>query len=189
MISLRKLKANRANARASTGPRSAAGKLRAAHNSRRHGLSVPVWSDPVLSADAGILALEIAGPDAAPNLQRLARVIAEAQIDLKRVRQARHRAIVSGYDNPLLMPLSALGAREQVRTLIRIDQLMKKRLPIPWSLKHLIDKPEGAKRLALVISTVARLLTTLDRYERRALSRRDRAIHAFDKARLLTSSS
>jgi hypothetical protein len=61
---------------------------------------------------------------------------------------------------------------------------MEKRLPIPWKLKHLIDKPEGAKRLALAISISARTLTSLDRYERRALSRRDNAIRAFDKALL-----
>jgi hypothetical protein len=115
MTSLRKLQANRANARTSTGPRSAAGKLRSARNARRHGLSVPVWSDRELSADARILALEIAGRDAAPALQLLAQLIAESQIDLKRVRQARHHAIASGLDNPLLLPLTALGAWEQVR--------------------------------------------------------------------------
>jgi hypothetical protein len=54
-------------------------------------------------------------------------------------------------------------------------------------LKHLIEKPEGAKKLALAISNVAQLLTTLDRYERRALSRRKFAIRAFDKARLSSS--
>jgi hypothetical protein len=58
---------------------------------------------------------------------------------------------------------------------------MEKRLPVPWKLKHLIEQPEGAKKLALAISHAAHLLTTLDRYERRALSRRDSAIRAFDK--------
>lgn len=188
MISLRKLQANRANARASTGPRSAAGKLVAARNARRHGLSVPVWSDPELSADARILALEIAGPDAASELQLLARVIAESQINLKRVRHARHYAIASVLDNPHLMPLFALGTWKQVRAVIHIDQLMEKGLPIPWKLKHLIDKPEGAKKLALAISIAAPVLNTLDRYERRALSRRNGAIHTFDKARLTLSS-
>lgn len=187
MTSPRKLQANRANARTSTGPRSAAGKLRSARNARRHGLSVPVWSDRELSADAANLALEIAGLDAAPDLQPLARVIAESQIDLKRVRQARHHAIASGLDNPLLLPLSALGAWEQVRASIRILQLMEKRLPVPWKLKHLIEQPEGAKKLALAISYAAQVLSTLDRYERRALSRRNRAIRAFDRARLTSS--
>ena len=188
MISLRKLQANRANARASTGPRSAAGKLKSARNARRHGLSVPAWSDPVLSADAGTLSLEIAGLDAAPELRRLARVIAESQIDLKRVRQARHYMIARGFDDPHLLPISALGAWAQVRALIRIDQLTKAKLPIPWKLKLLMDKPEGAKKLALAIAISARTLTTLERYERRALSRRDSAIRAFDKARLAASS-
>jgi hypothetical protein len=187
MTSLRKLQANRANARTSTGPRSAAGKLRSARNARRHGLSVPVWSDRELSADARILALEIAGLDAAPELRQLARVIAESQIDLKRVRQARHYMIASRFDDPLLLPLFALGAWEQVRASIRILELMEKRLPVPWKLKHLMDKPEGAKKLALAISHAAHLLTTLDRYERRALSRRDSAIRAFDKASLTSS--
>jgi hypothetical protein len=187
MTSLRKLQANCANARASTGPRSAAGKLRSARNSRQHGLSAPVWSDPELSAAARIFALEIAGPDAALQLQRLARVIAGTQIDLERVRQARHYVIASGFDDPLLLPISSLGNMAQVRALIRLDQLMEKRLPIPWKLKHLIEKPEGAKKLALAISNVAQLLTTLDRYERRALSRRKFAIRAFDKARLTSS--
>jgi hypothetical protein len=188
MVSLRKLQANRLNARASTGPRSEVGKLRSARNARRHGLSVPVWSDPELSADAKILALEIAGLDAAPELRRLAQVIAESQIDLKRVRQARHYAIASGFDDPLLLPISALGAWGQVRALILIDRLNNAHLPIPWKLKHLIDKPEGAKKLALVITIAARTLTTLERYERRALSRRNGAIRAFDKARLAASS-
>jgi hypothetical protein len=188
MVSLRKLQANRLNARASTGPRSDVGKLRSARNARRHGLSVPVWSDPELSADVRALTFEIAGLDATPELRQLARVIAESQIDLKRVRQARHYMIASRFDDPLLLPISALGAWAQVRALIRIDQLMKAKLPIPWKLKLLMDKPEGAKKLALAIAISARTLTTLERYERRALSRRDSAIRAFDKARLAASS-
>jgi hypothetical protein len=188
MISLRKLQANRANARASTGPRSAAGKLLSAHNARRHGLSIPVWSDPEVSADARISALGIAGPDAAPELQRLARVIAESQIDLKRVRQARHDVIARGFDNSDLLRLSALGAREQVRAVILMGKLMDNHLPMPWNLRRLMEKPEGAKKLALAISTAARLLTKLDRYEQRALSRRNGAIRAFHRARLAGSS-
>jgi len=41
----RKIKANRANARASTGPRTARGRARAARNALRHGLSLPRPSD------------------------------------------------------------------------------------------------------------------------------------------------
>jgi hypothetical protein len=45
----RKDDANRANARRSTGPRTAAGKARASRNAVRHGLSVSVLADPALS--------------------------------------------------------------------------------------------------------------------------------------------
>jgi hypothetical protein len=63
MTSQRQLKANRANARTSTGPRTRQGKLRSAQNARQHGLSVSVLTDPLLSKDAENLAREIAGEE------------------------------------------------------------------------------------------------------------------------------
>jgi hypothetical protein len=59
-----------------------------------------------------ILALEIAGPDAAPELQSLAQVIAESQIDLKRVRQTRHYVIAGGFDDPLLLTYGLVSRHE-----------------------------------------------------------------------------
>jgi len=72
LTSVRKFKANRANARASTGPNTARGRTRAARNAFRR---------------------EIAGPDANASIQELARRVAEAQIDLRRVRDARHQLL------------------------------------------------------------------------------------------------
>jgi hypothetical protein len=89
VTSARKLNANRANARASTGPRTAAGKKRATRNALRHGLSLSVLGNPTLSAEAANLAREIAGEGATPDIVELARWVAEAQIDLIRIRQAR----------------------------------------------------------------------------------------------------
>jgi hypothetical protein len=86
LTSDRKIKANRANARASTGPQTPRGRARAARNALRHGLSLPVCSDPALSEDIEALAREIAGPDTNARIQELARRVAEAQIDLRRVR-------------------------------------------------------------------------------------------------------
>ena len=91
VTSERKIRANRANARASTGPKTAQGRARTARNALRHGLSLPVYSDPTLSEEVEALAREIAGPDATAEIQGLARQIAEAQIDLRRVRCARHQ--------------------------------------------------------------------------------------------------
>ena len=62
MASDRKIKANRTNARASTGAKTAQGRARSARNALRHGLSLAVASDPLLSEEVEALAGEIAGP-------------------------------------------------------------------------------------------------------------------------------
>jgi hypothetical protein len=93
LTSDRKIKANRANARASTGPKTARGRSRAARNAFRHGLTLPVCSDPALGEEVEALAREIAGPEANASFQELARPVAEAQIDLRRVRRATSTAV------------------------------------------------------------------------------------------------
>ena len=49
-----------------------------------------VCSNPALSEEVETLARAIAGPRANAETQQLARRVAEAQIDLRRVRYARH---------------------------------------------------------------------------------------------------
>jgi hypothetical protein len=93
MSRARRAFANRLNARKSTGPRSAAGKTVAARNARRHGLSLPLQHDQRIDVDVDLLAQRIvgsiAGLAAEPRLLDLACRIAEAQLDLARVRRAR----------------------------------------------------------------------------------------------------
>src|SRR5450759_2469964 len=89
MTSTRKINANRANAQASTGPRTKSGKARAALNARRHGLSLSVTSNPVLAEQVETLAREFAGKSSDPEIAELAHDVAEAQIDLVRIRLAR----------------------------------------------------------------------------------------------------
>jgi len=91
MTSAQKIRANRANARASTGPKTAVGRARSARNALRHAFSLPVCSNPELSEEVETLAREIAGPGASAEIQELARRVAEAQIDLRRVRYARYQ--------------------------------------------------------------------------------------------------
>jgi hypothetical protein len=88
--------ANRLNARESTGPRTAAGKAAVARNARRHGLSLPLWREQGIELDVDALARRIVGSiqglahvPAEPRLHALACRIAEAQLDLARVRRAR----------------------------------------------------------------------------------------------------
>ena len=49
VTSPRRIRANRANARSSSGPKSLAGKTRSARNAFRHGFNVPVALDPDLA--------------------------------------------------------------------------------------------------------------------------------------------
>lgn len=90
MTSERKIEANRANGRASRGPKTAEGKRRSSRNACRHGLSLPVLADPVLSKEAEALARQIA---ASPAELQEARGVAEAQVDLVRIRRARHHLV------------------------------------------------------------------------------------------------
>jgi hypothetical protein len=94
------ISANRANARASTGPKTTHGRIRSARNAFRHGLSLPIYSDPVLSEELEALAREIAGKYANFEILALARRVAEAQIDLRRVRDARHRLLSEALSRP-----------------------------------------------------------------------------------------
>jgi len=132
--------ASRANARKSTGPKTAAGKARASRNAHRHGLTLPVLADPALAPEVAALArrLErsVAGAELDAPRHALACQIAETLIDLRRVRLAK-------------MPLVA-------------DL-------------HVDHKTTGP---------LTRKLLRLDRYERRALSRRKAAIREFDAAAL-----
>ena len=89
----RRVFANRLNARNSTGPRTAAGKAVVARNARRHGLSLPLGREQAIELDVDALARRIvgsiAGLEPEPRLHALACRIAEAQLDLARVRRAR----------------------------------------------------------------------------------------------------
>jgi hypothetical protein len=90
VTSAHKIRSNRANARSSTGPKTPKGRGRSAKNALRYGLILPVDSDPTLSQEVAALARQIVGADATPEMQEMARHIAEAQVDLRRVRVLRH---------------------------------------------------------------------------------------------------
>lgn len=94
MIVSRQLAANRRNARRGTGPRTASGKLTAARNALRHGLSVPVFADPALAKEIVELAERLANGSTDAEVRELAVRVAAAQVDVQRVRHARYALIV-----------------------------------------------------------------------------------------------
>jgi hypothetical protein len=95
LTSDRRHRANRANAKSSTGPKTSGGKTRAAQNAFRHGLSVPVMTDPALAPEVEVMARKISGSYADAETLERARRIAEAQIYLFRVRNSR-RSLIAG---------------------------------------------------------------------------------------------
>src|SRR5262245_55273360 len=120
MTSIRKLLANRANAKKSTGPKTIAGMVRAARNGLRHGLSLPV-TDGEFDRDVEALARAIAGEGASRERFACARRIAAAQLDLRRVALARCDLVTEAgpdmvraiMDRRLLVKLAPLERYEQ----------------------------------------------------------------------------
>jgi hypothetical protein len=181
LTSDRKIKANRANARASTGPRPARGRASSARNALWHGLTLPVCSGPALSEEVEALAREIAGPDATAEIKGLAGRVAEAQIDLRRVRYARHQLLSNALNEPYYE--SRATTRAKLRLLPRLLRPNAPEISMETLTKFLTSTPQSPNKFATILSQEAKRLLAMDRYERLALFRRKIAIQAFDEVR------
>jgi hypothetical protein len=175
-----KIKANRANSRASTGPRSPHGRTRAARNALRHGLSLPVCSDPVLSEEVEALAREIAGTEANAEIRKSARLVAEAHVDLHRVRRARHQVLTTALSDPSYD--TRANTRMKFRLLCSLVKPNAPEIDIAALSEIVTSTPQGDEKLAIILTQEAKRLQALDRYESRAQSRRNRAVQQFDWA-------
>lgn len=172
MTTDRQRRANRVNARSSTGPKTVAGKTRSAQNALRHRLNVSVLSDPALAPMAEEMARSIAGPGADAEALEHARRIAETQVDLIRVRDSRRRLIAGLLADPKYQPRRVL--RQQLRLMKTIDRIERLR-GAPFKILEIqeMNYPgplEGDEKLAAIVEERSPQLAALDRYERRALS-------------------
>ena len=185
MPSERQIAANRANARKSTGPRSASGKKRASRNALKHGLTTPI-SGAAVTREIEALARQIAGDPEDRLRMALARDAAEAQLDLARVQRVgvafiertaavgrleQRKLFRTIRDETAFMALSCLGVRlGKTQPKCAVD-------PLPA-----MPTEEPARTTEAVRRALPDLLR-LNRYERRAAARRDRAIRALTQSR------
>src|SRR6516164_4384905 len=95
MASERKLTANRNNAKRSTGPRTARGKLQVRSNAMQHALAANALRNPALALKVELLANAICGDPKIHVQLEQARDIAESQLLLTRARAARFAAMES----------------------------------------------------------------------------------------------
>jgi hypothetical protein len=114
MATAKQIAANRANARLSTGPKSDTGRFNSSRNAFRHGLSGPLPMEGATVARIDIMARALGS-------ERLARQVAEFQLELLRIRGVRNELMMSL--NPQQMSLEQLAQQlERVSALDRYER-------------------------------------------------------------------
>lgn len=152
-------------------------------------LRIALLPKPARSAEVESLALEIAGEGANPNVIELARRVAEAQVDLVRVRNARHELLCSQFNYSMIRVNNFIkGARNVLRIVSGYLRREGPDVVLPPEVVQYAEyvlhwQPQGPEKLLYILSDFSHRLIAMDRYERRALSRRKFAVRVFDLGR------
>ena len=160
MSSAEQIAANRKNAQKSKGPRTAAGKARASRNSRKHALSTISHKNPLFAQQIEAIAHEICPATTNSGLWQQALIVGECTTILICV-QAERIALTErllGGSCARIADAEGAGRAE---------------------LGASDCKPAPARHELEAMGLAARELDRLERYERRALSRRKRAVETF----------
>jgi hypothetical protein len=178
MASERQIAANRRNARKSTGPRPGTGKKRASRNAYRHGLTLNITSTAAVAKQLDNLVREIGGDSEDAIVLERARAIAQAELDLARVRSAKVALIERACTFGELQPPQVLSSVTQI---IRfVNAVDRDRLILPKPVDSSATMPsQEPYRSAEALRRVLPEMRKLDRYERRAAMRRHRAVLDF----------
>jgi hypothetical protein len=206
MTSARKIAANRINAQRSCGPRSTVGKGRVSSNAFRHGLAALKHIDAMRPRDIDLMARAICGDDVDPLLFEQAQVIAESELLLRCVR-AERIAVIERLRDVTAVPLARrddsmarakarvvemdLAAAELERMQARFDAMTaEERTKLYKDYDRELDQLESKPAPIAERDEVDAMreampdLERLARYERRAWSRRKRALRNFTDIKL-----
>ena len=157
MATERQILANRRNAQKSTGPTTVSGKKRSSKNAYRHGLSLPmchVRSQKQLED----LSRQFAGDESDAKFLGLAERAEDARADLVRVREAKTAML----EHALMQ--TQVGNRSQPELLDSSRSLLR-------------GNGEEERQFVNAVRHILPELIKIDRYEKRAAGRCDRAIH------------
>ncbi len=188
MASEAQIAANRRNARRSTGPKTAAGKARVAQNAIRHGLTGPVLREGSAGARIAQLVDAFLGDGLRSEVTKEAAVrAAEAQFLAEQTRLAR--VVLLDEADPAQPPGTSAKTRrardkaKQSVAAVPADVMgaeRKQRFLDFFALQEELDAPialsNSQERQAAALDAAGLRLQRLDRYERRALSRRRSAL-------------
>jgi hypothetical protein len=171
MATDRQIAANRRNAQKSTGPKTAAGKRRAAHNAHRHGLSIVTGSAADDEAVESLALAIVAGSD--PEHLEAARSAARAYLELAHIRQIKADITQRMLDFGAV-ELDAL-MRARVAESRYMKALLSRQCQKPERLKA-VSVPSEAEREAEVVRRLLPELRKLNRYEARTYATLVRAL-------------
>ena len=199
---------SRLNGRISRGPKTQIGKERSSRNSLRHGLSAVSRHNPTYFAEIYQMAVAICGDGANPPLLEQALVIAENETILRLVAVER-RALVEKFRDPYAsssrnragdLPMARLSVKHSEQAYEVFSQLYAQLVrqgvevhsgivPRPCAADEppCVYEPSSDRDDFDALQMAFPDLRSLDRYERRAWSRRRKAIELFAAIRTLTT--
>jgi hypothetical protein len=173
MASDKQIAANQRNARKSTGPKSKSGKARSSKNPFRHGLSVPMFN--ARSEELKDLSRQFAGDATDAESLVQAERAAHAQLDLTRIRSVQTLMI----ERVLIVGAERFPSDPEEHRL-RFAQTDEPRRgvspPHPEKLRPELLGSKGKDGAPAEVGPVLQDLNKIERYEKRAAARRDRAI-------------